>query len=573
MTTKVGSERVLLSVGALKITAIRPQSGEVLWSHNHSDKPGFDPTYPQPLVLDDQRILLTFDSEAVLYGFGAEGLNEIWRSKALKKNTATPVSHGDYLYGFNGRFLTCVDARNGETVWKSRQPGGRGVILVDGRLIILGSSGRLTLVQATPEGYREEAHLEALAQSAYTAPSFAHDMIFVRNLTHIAAVHVREASSPTAPETVTTARAGGKLATWLQHVRDLPTEQAKHQAVDDFMTQTPSFPIIEDGFVHFIYRGPAQAVAVVGQMLADQEVPEPLERLPGTDLFYRSMAIESDGRWHYRFLVDFDEPSPDPLNPVRALGEPEPTSEITMPGFQDPDHVAPVPLGHGGKLETVSIDSEAYGRALKVRVYLPAAYDSQTPLPLLIMPNGDQWMEARLKNTLDHLFGTVARPAIVALVPMTSWVGGQWGERAADLLGRDLPAALDEEYRLQTTDGSAFLWTVQEKAAIALDLLRENSRFGGAALQSPRTYRPRLEPLSDAKRRGLRAFISWSRYESRSAEKGFDELRAAKDLSTWLKSQGVDVQSGELVPGPGYRTWRRQAEDILSYLLPLAGSP
>ena len=65
VTARVEGKPVLVSVGALRVTAVSPLDGGVLWSHEHSDKPGFDPTFPQPVMLGDDRILLTFDAEAV----------------------------------------------------------------------------------------------------------------------------------------------------------------------------------------------------------------------------------------------------------------------------------------------------------------------------------------------------------------------------------------------------------------------------------------------------------------------------------------------------------------------------
>ena len=584
VTTRIDEEPVLISVGGLKITALRLRTGEVLWSHAHSDKPIYDPTFPQPVLLQGNRILLTLDSEAVLFEYAAHGLKEIWRSSGFKRTVSTPVSHGEYLYGFSGRFLTCVNAATGRIEWKSRQPGGRGLIVVDGHLVILGSGGRLTVVEATPEGYREESSLQALEQSGYTAPSFADGIIFMRNLTHLAAVRVIGAPSvtekPTHPvagkaatgKAATGKAANGDFSAWVRRVEEAPSAKAKQHLVDSFMAASKSFPIIEGNTAHFIYHGPAEGVSLTGQMLADQEIPEQLTRIPETDVFYRSYELEPGGLWHYRFLVDFEDPASDHLNPRRALGEGEEISELVMPDFKDPEYFLPRDApGPAGALETLEIHSQAYDENLDVQVYLPASYDGETPFPLVILPNGEQWLEAELPRALDQLFGSTASPtiasAVVVFVPIKGWVGGQWGGRAVRLIGRELLPELDKTYRLDTADGSASLWTVQEKAAIVMDLMRENPRFGRAALQSPRTYRGRLEPFEGSEQRGLRFFVSWSRYESRSAERGSDEVRAAQDLAAWLTSQGATVESGEIIPGPGFRTWRRQAAEILSFLL------
>ena len=566
----LGGERVLLSVGALRVTVLRPEDGEVLRSYAHSEKPPYDPTYPQPLAFGD-RLLLLFGDEAVLYQLGADALEELWRSRGFGRSTALPVAHGGYLYGFKGRFLTCLDASDGEVVWKSRPPGGSGLILVDGHLFIHGSNGWLTVIEATPAGYREKTRVRVSTNAGHTAPSFADGRVFVRNLTHVAAVRVVQGARPsTASAGAGEAAEAGEFAAWVRRVEQAPA-QARRGLVDEFMSGRALLPVIEDGRVYFVYRGPAEAVSVTGHMLADQLVPDPLTRIPDTDFFYRGYQIETEGRWHYRFQADFDDPVPDPLNPRLAFGEAEEVSELVMPGFRDPDHLRGVAdPARAGRLEELEIDSGPLGRTVKVRVYLPASYDTvhEARYPLVILTNGDQWLEAGLKNSLDHLFDRVAQGAVVAFAPIAGWTGGLRGGPATRLIADELLPRLDEVFRLDTSQGSAALWTVQEKAAVALDLVRANPRFGRAALQSARTYRAALEPLSDSTERELHFFVSWSRYESRSAERGYDERRAARELAAWLEGQGYGVDGGELAPGPGFRTWRLQAQEILRFLLP-----
>ena len=104
---------------------------------------------------------------------------EAYRSKELGKTYAIPVLHEGHLYGFKGQFLTCIEAATGKRVWRSRPPGGRGLILVDGHLVIYGAAGTIIVAEATPEGYAEKAKLEALASSGYTWPSFADGKVFV----------------------------------------------------------------------------------------------------------------------------------------------------------------------------------------------------------------------------------------------------------------------------------------------------------------------------------------------------------------------------------------------------------
>ena len=183
------------------------------------------------------------------------------------------------------------------------------------------------------------------------------------------------------------------------------------------------------------------------------------------------------------------------------------------------------------------------------------------------MPNGEQWIEAGIVAILDRLFESRKTRAIVALVPMKGWVGGSWGERATTLLGEEALPVIEAAYPIAEGLQRRALWTVEDKAAVGLRLATASpQRFGRFAFQSPKLYFPELPELDivdDAS-----AFrVSWSRFEARSAETGVDEKAHAKALLERLRSAGFETDGGEFVAGPGYRTWRIEADAILAFLL------
>jgi enterochelin esterase-like enzyme len=183
------------------------------------------------------------------------------------------------------------------------------------------------------------------------------------------------------------------------------------------------------------------------------------------------------------------------------------------------------------------------------------------------MPNGEQWIEGGIVGVLDRLFESGARPAIVALVPMRGWVGGSWGGRAVTLLGEEALPAIEAAYPIAEGIEHRALWTVEDKAAVGLQLAAAKpQRFGRFAFQSPKLYfgePPPLDGVDDAT-----AFrVSWSRYEMRSVETGVDERADARALFERLRGAGFETDGGEIVAGPGYRTWRTEAAAILAFLL------
>ena len=63
---------------------------------------------------------------------------------------------GDYLYGTTGAALLCLEFQTGQVKWKERALGAASICFADGRLYLHGENGEVALVEASPEGYREQ---------------------------------------------------------------------------------------------------------------------------------------------------------------------------------------------------------------------------------------------------------------------------------------------------------------------------------------------------------------------------------------------------------------------------------
>jgi outer membrane protein assembly factor BamB len=308
--------------------------GTVLWEVEYG--PHSEAT---PLAIAPDRFLLYGPRSSAMYRLeaGDDGLvaRQLWESRRLKGgNLSLPVYHDGHLYGFDRAFLTCIDAETGEARWKSRPPGGSGLILVEDRLAVHDGDGEMVIVRASPEGYQEEARLPATARPSETWPAFADGLLFVRDKTELAAVRITDrpvqaaSAEPEAPAILP----GTLLDRLARQVAEAPD---KRLVVDHFFRSQQRFPIREGDVVHFVYRGPASDVALLGGML-DQGEELPLERLEGTDLFVRSLRADAAVRLEYRFRVDFDQLAPDPLNPRRVPWYGGSVSEALPEEWRDP---------------------------------------------------------------------------------------------------------------------------------------------------------------------------------------------------------------------------------------------
>lgn len=120
-------------------------------------------------------------------GFEAK---ELWRVKGnndVASLWSTPVCKDGYLYGmltfkrFGNGPLKCVDIKTGAIKWQ--QPGfGTGqVILVGGRLVALADNGQVTLIDPSPDGYKELGKFKAVEGKCWSTPAFSQGRLLVRS--------------------------------------------------------------------------------------------------------------------------------------------------------------------------------------------------------------------------------------------------------------------------------------------------------------------------------------------------------------------------------------------------------
>ena len=77
--------------------------------------------------------------------------------------------------------LKCVDLKTGAIRWQ--QPGfGAGQVILSGKyLLALTDDGRLVVVEAVPEAYKEVARFKAVAGKCWSTPALSNGHLFVRS--------------------------------------------------------------------------------------------------------------------------------------------------------------------------------------------------------------------------------------------------------------------------------------------------------------------------------------------------------------------------------------------------------
>jgi hypothetical protein len=169
-----------------------PSDGKLLW--NLSWTGGH---IIQPAVIGNKDLMMSMGDLVgikrieVINESGKWTAKELWSSDKLKPYFNDFVIHKDYVYGFEGSVLACIDIAKGTRKWRGGRYGGQ-ILLLAGQdlLLVLSEKGELILVEAKPDRFSELAKFPAIKGKTWNHPVMAGNIVVVRNSTEMAAFRV-----------------------------------------------------------------------------------------------------------------------------------------------------------------------------------------------------------------------------------------------------------------------------------------------------------------------------------------------------------------------------------------------
>ena len=582
----------VLCAGNRQLFGIDPQQGRLLWQYAHGgDAFGIGSSSMVPLLIGENRLAIKNRVDGcALIEMQPEGKTwkprEIWKSKNIKGTYVPLIYHEGHIYGYNGRFLNCLEVNTGESVWKSRTPGDGFPLLLDGHLVIITKDGSLSLAPASATGYHEMASLKLFDHLVWTTPSFARGKIYVRSHTEMACVEI----VPVGERMAGVKEKGGGLIPGSQFAQFISTvENAgdKKALIDEFLASHQRMPIIEgDRMVHFVYRGPATDMALVGDVTGFR-VEQPMPRLAGSDLFYYSTYVEPDARVAYRFTKDFQERLPDPLNPnptsrLTLFGE---SSVLGMPKWVEAKYADANNASTRGQIDSVSFTSALTDSSGLLKIYLPAGYhEGKDKYPVAYVHDGIFALSrGNVPAALDYLIGKTVAPVIVVFIPPFFGGGydeynGSFKEQNARMCAEEIVPLIDRTYRTLPAPEYRANWGTSFSAVTAFYLtFTYPENFGKAAMQSIfwdlEELRKHEALIANAEARQLALYLDWGRYDFNSPLEGFEIRPNCIALAKLLKEKGFEIQGGEVNEGYGWLSWRNRTGKVFESLYPLTAAP
>jgi outer membrane protein assembly factor BamB len=191
MLVTLAGARQYVIFDAVGVAGCDTSDGHELWRYPW--KSDFDINASQPVVLEDDRLLISSSSGSALLKIaqqdGTWSADEVWKIRKMKCGYASPIAFDGYLYGIDENLLACVKLADGKQVWKDRAAHyGHGQILRSADLlIVLAETGELALVEATPERFHELGRIQAIEGKTWNNPTVVGNRIFVRNHLEMAA--------------------------------------------------------------------------------------------------------------------------------------------------------------------------------------------------------------------------------------------------------------------------------------------------------------------------------------------------------------------------------------------------
>jgi len=351
----------------------------------------------------------------------------------------------------------------------------------------------------------------------------------------------------------------------------------------DIFVKENVFPLVEPGFVTFVYRGEADEI-LLRRWISGFSTDQPLQALEGSDLWALTMELPDNSRFEYKFEVVRDGQRQlvlDELNGVQAHDPFGANSVCQGFGYQRPNWTLYDAEVRSGSLTKLERDSKVFQDRREIHLYLPARFRRNRNYPLLVMHDGMDYLHyAELKIVLDHLIHRQEIPAmIVALTQspdrLTEYTGD---ERHARYLAEELIPAVAAEFPLLddvTTRGlgGASLGGVACLHAASLypgmfgQLLLQSGSFAFSDLGHHRkgpVFDPVVRFMNGYRRRPFavaeKIFMSCGIYESLIYEN--------RSLVPLLQAQGMQVNFQEARDAHNWENWRDRLRQGLTWLFP-----
>jgi outer membrane protein assembly factor BamB len=194
ITTTAAGRKQYVQFLAKSLVGVDAKTGQFLWSY--AETSGGPANIPTPIARDDYIFnVYTRRVGAALLRLkesqGGVAAEQVYLQRGLPNDIGGQVLVGPYLYGTNADGLMAVEFTTGKIRWQEKGIGPGAILYADGGLYLHGENGDVSLVEATPEAYREKGrftppeqpkHVSGPMEKAWAYPVVSQGRLLIRDL-------------------------------------------------------------------------------------------------------------------------------------------------------------------------------------------------------------------------------------------------------------------------------------------------------------------------------------------------------------------------------------------------------
>jgi outer membrane protein assembly factor BamB len=179
-----GGQKGVMFLEKESVVAVNLKDGKELWRHPW--KTSYEVNAADPILWKNEVFISSgYNKGCCLLSLEGGAPKVVWQSKILRNHFNSCVRVGDYLYGMDGDAdkegaLRCVDWKTGAEKWAQTVDATGGLMVADGKLIVLTGKGTILVAAAEPTGFKVLATSKAIAGKYWTVPVLANGLLYCR---------------------------------------------------------------------------------------------------------------------------------------------------------------------------------------------------------------------------------------------------------------------------------------------------------------------------------------------------------------------------------------------------------
>lgn len=180
-----GGVRQLVTQTQRRCVALSPADGKLLWEMPFTTP--YEQNSVTPLVMGDLVIFGGVGKPTFAVKVNGKSASTVWEAREITLYMSTPVLAGSRLYGMSDKSrgsLFSLDTASGRLLWKSEGRLGENasVTRLGERLLVLSTTGDMTIHEPAGETLREIAKYKVAETPVWASPALAGSRILIKDL-------------------------------------------------------------------------------------------------------------------------------------------------------------------------------------------------------------------------------------------------------------------------------------------------------------------------------------------------------------------------------------------------------